>query len=249
MWDMKPDAGGVSGIQQHPQRHSGYRVSELMPKLSQMCSKLAILRSVHHTMNEHSQATHTVLWIRSHQGDPLTKLSVGSIVAKAGLAGDCRVHRRPGAITHGRSGYLGVAATLRDFGYPTAQLSVRNLQSGGRHQRRAGGTRKKMLENDTVRRDADASGAIGAMDEFRRQAFELATSPQIRRRLTSTRKATRPATDTTRNGRQGALLAGSSSEGPVRYRQYDLRQAVDSHVDNFTPTGKTPGHDFWLRPC
>src|SRR5262245_52553193 len=52
MWDMKPDApveyrGEFTSI---PSNLPGYRVSELMPKLAQMCDKVAILRSVHHTM-------------------------------------------------------------------------------------------------------------------------------------------------------------------------------------------------------
>src|SRR5690242_17772997 len=63
MWDMKPDApleyrGEFGSI---PTNLPGYRVGELMPKLSQMCDKLTILRSVYHNMTEHSQATHTAL--------------------------------------------------------------------------------------------------------------------------------------------------------------------------------------------
>src|SRR5947207_9494290 len=47
MWDMKPDApleyrGEFTSI---PTNLSGYRVCEFMPKLAQMCDKLAILRS------------------------------------------------------------------------------------------------------------------------------------------------------------------------------------------------------------
>ena len=104
MWDMKPDApveyrGEFNSI---PSDIPGYRVSELMPKLSQMCNKLAILRSVHHTMNEHSQATHTVLTgYAPIKGDPLQEApSVGSIgcvidvafdlgAAKASPDGEC----------------------------------------------------------------------------------------------------------------------------------------------------------------
>ena len=55
MWDMKPDApieyrGEFTSI---PSDIPGYRVSELMPKLSQMCNKLAILRSSCRGCNRH----------------------------------------------------------------------------------------------------------------------------------------------------------------------------------------------------
>src|SRR6476469_9762011 len=55
MWDMKPDSpieyrGEFTTI---PTNILGYRVCELMPRLSQMCDKLSILRSVHHTMTDH----------------------------------------------------------------------------------------------------------------------------------------------------------------------------------------------------
>ena len=63
MWDMKPDGpveyrGEFTSI---PSNLPGYRVSELMPKLAQMCDKLAILRSVHHTMMDHGEGMHIAM--------------------------------------------------------------------------------------------------------------------------------------------------------------------------------------------
>src|SRR5688572_30244628 len=60
MWDMKPDApleyrGEFSSMASDI---PGYRVCDLMPKLSQMCGKLTILRSVHHTMTDHGEGMH-----------------------------------------------------------------------------------------------------------------------------------------------------------------------------------------------
>src|SRR5262245_51086781 len=60
MWDMKPDSpieyrGEFTTI---PTNLPGYRVCELMPRLAQMCDKLSILRSVHHTMTDHGEGTH-----------------------------------------------------------------------------------------------------------------------------------------------------------------------------------------------
>ena len=61
-FDPKPDApveyrGEFTSI---PSNLPGYRVSELMPNLAQMCDKLAILRSVHHTMMDHGEGMHHV---------------------------------------------------------------------------------------------------------------------------------------------------------------------------------------------
>ena len=258
MWDMKPDApveyrGEFNSI---PSDIPGYRVSELMPKLSQMCNKLAILRSVHHTMNEHSQATHTVLTgYAPIKGDPLQEApSVGSIVAKElgwreGLPGYIAVQE---AITHGRSGYLGVANDpFETFGYPTStSFRVRNLKAADGIKEERVGTRKKMLEKfDTVRRDADASGAIGAMDEFRRQAFELATSPQIQEAFDLNKESdkTRERYDKKSGSGQGALLARRLVERGARFVTVSMTFAKpwDSHVDNFTAHRQNvPGYDF-----
>src|ERR1700740_903319 len=87
MWDMKPDSpieyrGEFSTI---PTNIPGYRVCELMPRLSQMCDKLSILRSVHHTMNDHGEGTHIALTgyapIRNIRSSGQQAPSIGSIVS------------------------------------------------------------------------------------------------------------------------------------------------------------------------
>lgn len=257
-WDMKPDApleyrGEFTSI---PTDTPGYRVCEFMPKLAQLTSKLAILRSVYHTMGEHSQATHAVLTAYPPtKGDPAQEApSCGSIVAKelgwrAGLPGYIAVQH---ALAHGRAGYLGVAHDpFETFGYPTStSFRVRNLSAADGIKEPRVATRKAMLERfDTIRRDADASGAISAMDTFRQQAFELATSPQVQEAfdLNQENDKTRERYDKKSGPGQGALLARRLVERGARFVTVSMSFAApwDSHNDNFTAHRKNvPLYDY-----
>ena len=246
-WDMKPDApveyrGEFTSI---PTNLPGYRVCEFMPKLAQMCDKLTILRSVYHNMTEHSQATHTALTgYAPTKGDPAQEApSCGSIIVKelgwrAGLPGYIAVQE---ALGHGRAGYLGVAHDpFETFGYPTSDaFRVRNLRAADGIKPERMENRKAMLERfDTIRRDADASGAIEAMDTFRRQAFDLATSPQVQEAfdLNKEDSKTRERYDKKSGAGQGALLARRLVERGARFVTVNMNFAKpwDSHQDNFT---------------
>jgi hypothetical protein len=257
MWDMKPDApveyrGEFDSI---PSNIPGYRVCEFMPKLANLCDKLAILRSVYHTMGEHSQATHTALTgYAPTKGDPAQEApSCGSIVAKelgwrGGMPGYIAVQQ---AIGHGRAGYLGVAHDpFETFGYPTSSsFRVRNLQPPGGIKPERAESRRAMLDRfDTIRRDADATGAIAAMDTFRQQAFELATSPQVREAfdLNQEDDATRERYDKKSGPGQGALLARRLVERGARFVTVKMSfgKPWDSHTDNFTAHRvNVPGYD------
>lgn len=246
MWDMKPDApleyrGEFTSI---PTNLGDYRVCEFMPKLAQMCDKLAILKSVYHNMNEHSQGSHAVLTgYAPTKGDPDQEAPCcGSIVAKelgwrAGLPGYIAVQQ---ALGHGRAGYLGVANNpFETFGYPTSPgFRVRNLRPENLKPDRIESRRAMLEKFDTIRRDADATGAIGAMDTFRRQAFELATSPQVQEAFDLNKEddATRERYDKKSGPGQGALLARRLVERGARLVTVNMSFAVpwDSHVDNFT---------------
>jgi uncharacterized protein (DUF1501 family) len=96
-----------------------------------------------------------------------------------------------------------------------------------------------MLERfDTIRRDADATGAIEAMDTFRRQAFDLATSPEVREAFDLNKEdaATRERYDKKSNAGQCALLARRLIERGARFVTVNMNFAKpwDSHDDNFT---------------
>jgi hypothetical protein len=246
-WDMKPDApaeyrGEFTSI---PSNLPGYRVCEFLPKLATMCDKLTILRSVYHNMNEHSQAVHTTLTgYAPTKGDPAQEApSCGSIIAKqlgwrAGLPGYIAVQQEIG---HGRAGYLGVEFDpFETFGYPTSDgFRVRNLKAADGLKPDRVANRKAMIEQfDSIRRDADATGAIEAMDTFRRQAFELATSPQVQEAfdLGKEEAKTRERYGRQSNAGQCALLGVRLVERGARFVtvKMDFAKPWDSHQDNFT---------------
>jgi hypothetical protein len=246
-WDMKPDApaeyrGEFTSI---PSNLPGYRVCEFLPKLATMCDKLTVLRSVYHNMNEHSQAVHTTLTgYAPTKGDPAQEApSCGSIIARqlgwrAGLPGYIAVQE---AISHGRAGYLGVEFDpFETFGYPTSDgFRVRNLKAADGFKPERISRRKEIIEQfDSIRRDADATGAIEAMDTFRRQAFELATSPQVQEAFDLGKEddKTRERYGRQSNAGQCALLGVRLVERGARFVtvKMDFAKPWDSHVDNFT---------------
>lgn len=259
MWDMKPDApleyrGEFSSIDSNL---PGYRVCELMPKLSQMVDKLTILRSVHHTMTDHGEGMHIAMTgyapIRNIRSSGQQAPSLGCIVNKelgwrAGLPGYIAVGR---SMSFGRAAYLGIENDpFETFGYPASDsFRVRNLRSSESLKPARVENRRNMLEQfDTLRRDADVSGAIGAVDTFRRQAFDLATSPQVQEAFALDKEdaKTRERYGRKSTAGQSMLLARRLVERGARFvtvsTTYD--KPWDSHDDNFTAhRANVPGYD------
>lgn len=266
MWDMKPDSpieyrGEFSPIQSNI---PGYRVCELMPKLAKMCDKLAILRSVHHTMNDHGEGTHIAMTgyapIRNIRSSGQQAPSIGSIVSselgwRAGFPGYIAVDR---AMGFGRSAYLGIAHDpFETFGYPgLPNFKVRNLRPPeGVAPDRADSRRAIVQKFDTLRRDADASGAMASMDTYRRQAFELATSPQVQeafdlnREPEALRERYGPSRTRAVTAGRSMLLARRLIERGARFVtvRTDYAQPWDSHEKNFPAhRDNIPGYDHTI---
>jgi uncharacterized protein (DUF1501 family) len=126
---------------------------------------------------------------------------------------------------------------------------VRNLRPAENVKTDRVATRRAMLQRfDTIRRDADASGAIEAMDTFRRQAFELATSPSVQDAfdLSKEDQKTRERYGKTSNSGQCALLGRRLIERGARFVTVNVsfEKPWDSHDDNFTAHRlNVPGYD------
>src|SRR4029450_5848999 len=124
--------------------------------------------------------------------------------------------------------------------YPASDsFRVRNLKPAQGVNSARVNTRQAMLEQfDTLRRDADVSGAIGAMDTFRRQAFELATSPQVQEAFALNKEdaKTRERYGRKNTAGQSMLLARRLVERGARFVTVatDYEKPWDSHEDNFT---------------
>jgi hypothetical protein len=196
MYDMKPDAPSDYRGEFRPIRTnvSGVEVCEHLPLHAKCADKYAIVRSVHHTFSDHGGGHKRFLTGR----DPMSPVGfvndhpmVGSLVAR------CREGRKVGlpnyvaGVDDGRqqvdtfsfgAGYLGQATTPftvagdpADSRFGVPNLSIPAELADKLHERRS-----LLKKIDSARRDLDASGAMGAMDEFDRKAVDLVTSPTAR---------------------------------------------------------------------
>jgi len=245
-WDMKPQApveyrGEFDSIATDL---PGYRVGEYMPRLSQQCGKLSILRSVFHDQGEHGQACHTVLTgYRPTKGDPGNEFpSVGSIVSKElgpRASGIPPYVATMTSLPSPNAAFLGVEHNpFQTYGYPTSSsFRVRNLVLPDGVDAKRLERRRSMLERfDDFRRDADATGAVDGMDQFTRRAFELVMSPAIREAFDLNKEpaALRARYGANSFGAQSLLLARRLVEAGARYVTVRVDGQWESHKDNFT---------------
>jgi uncharacterized protein (DUF1501 family) len=205
-FDPKPDAPaefrGPFGICKT--KTPGVYVSELMPRVAERFSKVALIRSLHHDNGDHFAAAHWMTTGRfgSTSVNQAQKYpSIGSYVARV-----------KGANTPGLPAYVGLpsAETVYLFpgymgaGYLGAAYNPFDVDRERRYLGAFGGTRvrspkwlsnlagtKEAAENtadktsllrqlDTVRRDIDQSGIMTTMDKFQQQALELVLGSQAR---------------------------------------------------------------------
>jgi len=182
----------------------GIDISQLFPKQAKVAHLFSIVRSLHHDSGDHYTGGHIMLTGRAGRVSA-GKVdgeypSIGSIVARL------RGRNRPGmpayvALPFAKSigirpGYFG--AEYLGSAYNPFEVSANPSQPevDGHNptfrvpnlHRPAGVTlqrledRKKLCATfDTLRRDVDAKGTFASMDQFQREAFELATGPAARK--------------------------------------------------------------------
>jgi uncharacterized protein (DUF1501 family) len=169
----KPTATNVAGVQ----------ICEALPRLARIMDKLVVIRSL-----VGNQADHDAIQVYTghHPRKPTPSgrwPQFGSAVAKLQGAADPSV---PPFIsfcytcTHGPynepgPGFLGPSMVpFRAMGETREDMLLRGLSVDGLADR------KTLLKSfDKIRRDADANGAVKAMDAFTEQAFGLLTSSRM----------------------------------------------------------------------
>jgi Protein of unknown function (DUF1501) len=189
-WDPKPDApsdyrGAFSST---PTKVPGIHICDHLPKSAAIMDKWSIIRSLHHDDAGHSSGDQLLFTGYHNEGNPdqNTKPSVGSIIAKQlqhqnpELPAYVMVPRMvPGT----DSAYLGPAYKPFETGAdpastPVGQFKVQNFQPpDGITVDRIGSRRGLLRSLDRLRRDADGSGMMDAMDQFSRQAWDMVTGP------------------------------------------------------------------------
>jgi hypothetical protein len=181
--EFKPIATNLPGIE----------ICEHLPRLAGMMDKLAILRAVVGAGPEHAavqcQSGYTAAQSKQQGGRP----GLGAVLSKlqgpvrseippfVGLAP--RMGHMPWA-DPGAPGFLGL--THAPFTPNGADLE--SLTQGGVTLDRLRDRRGLLRSFDTFRRGLDASGALEAMDDFTRRAFEILTSGALLEALDVTRE-------------------------------------------------------------
>ena len=227
MWDLKPQAAAEFRGEFNPIATNvpGLEICEHFPKLATMADKFAVIRSIVGSAGEHSNhQTHTAYHtrdLRNAGGRP----ALGSVVAKMQGEG---TGGAPAFVSYsgGEPGYLGPV--------------YKPFQPMGGSLRLAGGLTAERLDNrtnllsslDKIRRDADTSGQMNALDSFTRRAVDVVTSGKVADALD---RNNRDKKEEDRYGKDATmfLTARKLVEAGVRVVTFSWG-GWDTHGGNFT---------------
>jgi hypothetical protein len=180
-FDMKPEApkefrGEFQAIETNV---SGVQICEHLPKLASMMDKLAIVRSLTGLFEEHSPHQTETGWseqsLRTSGGRP----SLGSVVARLHGANNGSAPTFVDLTGHTRHGFLGsVYGAFRPDGEGRANLTLNGVTTGRLDDRQ-----NLLTGLDRLKREADASGSMKAMDAFAQRAVSVITSGEVARAL------------------------------------------------------------------
>jgi uncharacterized protein (DUF1501 family) len=181
-FDLKPEAPKEFRGEFQPidTNVSGIQICEHLPRLASMMDQLAIIRSISGLAEEHSPHQTETGWseqsLRSSGGRP----SLGSVVAKLHGANNGAAPTFVDLSGHTRHGYLGsVYGAFRPDGEGRANLKL----AGGVTTTRLDDRQRLLSGLDRLKRDADASGSMKAMDSFAQRAVSVITSGDVAQAL------------------------------------------------------------------
>jgi hypothetical protein len=173
--EFKPIDTNVPGIQ----------ICEHLPKLASMMDKLAIVRSLTGLYEEHSPHQTETGWSESSLRTSGGRPSLGSVVAKLHGANNGSAPTFVDLTGHTKHGFLGsVYGAFRPDGEGRANLTLAGGVTVGRLD-----DRQQLLSGlDRLKREADASGSMKAMDSFAQRAVSVITSGEVARALDLTQE-------------------------------------------------------------
>jgi hypothetical protein len=263
-WDLKPHAPAEYRGEFQPIASSvpGYFVSEHLPLLAQRAHQFNVLRSVYHGTPSHEAAIHWVLTGYDYPGANVTtknrniKPALGSVAAK--VLGPSRPGLPPyvcapdagqlGARVHYASAsFLGPGFDPFLSGMPPSSATAPfptppNLSLTSDVDLRRFDHRLALLKRlDQLPRSLDASGTMGGIDEFNRQALELLAHDATRKAfdLAQEPHELRSRYGNSRVG-QLAILGRRLAEAGVPFTlvNFSINQDYDTHTDNFNTMKK-----------
>jgi hypothetical protein len=190
-FDPKPNAPSEYRGPFHPISTNvpGLDICEIFPRLSQLADKYTVIRSLHHEMSSHNDASIEMLTGKTPaQADPTsTALSehpdIGMVTSRLrgttgrGLPNYVGIPRKPFMT---RPQYLGVSHTAFETGDPSVEnFQPANLSIGaGLNASRLTDRLGLMTQFDRLRRNFDHAAADG-VDQLHGQALELLSSPRV----------------------------------------------------------------------
>jgi len=226
MFDLKPDApseyrGEFNPIQTNV---SGLDICEHFPKLATMGDKFAVIRSLIGMYNDHSNFHTQSGWTRRDLQNAGGRPSLGSVVAKVqGPSGS----GAPPFVSYngGEPGFLGPV-------YKPFQPSGNSLRlNGSLTTDRLSGRTNLLSSLDRIRRDADSSGQMEALDSYTRRAVDVVTSGHVGDAVDLNKEDPRIRD---RYGKDGSnfLMARRLVEAGVRVVTFNWG-GWDTHSNNF----------------
>ncbi len=258
MWDPKPDApvefrGEFGSI---PTRVPGVRLTDMLPMCADLMDRWSIVRSLHHDDAGHS--TGDQICFTGYPAGPTPDVneypSCGSIVARqlGHLSPRLPAYVMIPKMDPGTGpAYLGVAhkpfETEADPARPEPFRLTNFTLPAGVTVDRLGDRRGLLADFDRLRRDADGSGQLEALDRFDQRAWEILTARAARDAFDLDKEDPRvrdrygfmPPFDPGAIDRCGApawsqriLLARRLVEAGVRLVTVDLRW-WDTHIKGF----------------
>ena len=226
-FDMKPTAPEEIRGKYKPISTNvpGLQIGELLPKMSQVMDKVALVRSGAHNNDHHETATNWVLSGRfgSAFGD---YPAMGAVVAHekgftAQVPPYVAVPQNPSFTWElGRSAFLGGRYESFKAGDPNAEgYKVRDLSRSTAVSEKSHVRRKTILEAvDSLSRQVKGNDQVATYDEFQQRAAEMILSPQAQAAFDIAKE---PAECRDRYGRttfgQSCLLARRLVEGGVTF--------------------------------
>jgi hypothetical protein len=202
LWDLKPEAPANVRGEYSPRATNvpGIQIGELLPNIAQQMDKIALIRSVTHTDNNHSTGAHWMLTGHKHRlsaenfgaspndhphlGSVLTKLLPGNPRMPAFVSLPERIATTAGAVVPGQSGgWIGSKydpftidqhPDRADFKIDAVALreGIDPVRVSGRQQLR------QLMSESAV--GLEASRRVHAMSEYYQQAADLVNSTAAR---------------------------------------------------------------------
>jgi len=167
----------------------GMDLCELFPLQAALGDKIAIVRSLHHTMSSHTDGGIEVLTGKTPSRPDPTSTSksehpdLGSVLSKSrgiGASGVPPYVAVPNKLYMTRPTYLGLHHGAFDAGDPSANRYAPLARIAAGAEGRGLDDRRGLLRQlDRLRGGLDLQGNMAGNDEFRQMAFDVLSNPQV----------------------------------------------------------------------